>query len=192
MSTELHDTPMSGGTPKKKGFKLRAATLPKAVTTTDELVLHIDDDPSFCRLASFKLRNRGFEVASLSDPLKVMDEVERLAPAVVLLDICMDGRSGLQILRDLQLFDRGIQVVMMTGLVAEKTLIDARSMGAAGCLFKPVADWERLFNLVDGAMERNRSWRSVLKHAQENCPPVPAKSRRAIAGPKGPSKRPMV
>lgn len=190
MSTEIHHNSRQDSGPRG-GFKLRAATLPKVVTDTAELVLHIDDDPSFCRLTSFKLRNRGFEVESLSDPHKVMEEVERLTPAVVLLDICMDGRSGLQILRDLQLFDRGIQVVMMTGLVAEKTLIDARSMGAAGCLFKPIADWDRLFNLIDGAMERNRSWRSVLKHAQEVAPKPPAKSRRSIGGPKGPSKRRM-
>jgi len=156
------------GDPKRR--KLQTATLPRAFTQSCETILHIDDDPNFCRAAAHILRGRGYEVTSISDPMQAMQKVDEVRPAVVLLDICMEGRSGLQILRDLQMYDRGIQVVMLTGLVAEKTLIDAHAMGAVGCLFKPVEDWQLLSNLIDGSMCRNRSWRDVLARAIKDKP----------------------
>ena len=159
-----------------KRRQLQTATLPRALTQESETVLHIDDDPSFCKLVSHILRSRGYEVASVSDPMQAMQKVDEVRPAVVLLDICMEGRSGLQILRDLQMVDRGIHVVMLTGLVAEKTLIDAHAMGAVGCLFKPLEDWQLLIDLIDSSLGRNRSWRAALENASKEKPARPRRS----------------
>ncbi|MEM6329752.1 MAG: response regulator [Planctomycetota bacterium] len=152
--------------PTAQTMRLSPAHLGATAVAQDRSVLHVDDDPAFCRLVDYQLSRRGYRVTSLTAPTDLPAAVEEVRPTVVVLDVCMDRASGLQVLDQLQRRDRGLQVVMLTGLIGEDTLVNAHAMGALGCVFKPVDDWQTLYDLVDTAASRTRAWQHTLRRAR--------------------------
>jgi DNA-binding response OmpR family regulator len=79
-------------------------------------ILVVDDDAQFLRSVVRALERVGYECAVASDGDEVMDAVPRARPDLVLMDLTMPRRSGLEALRDLRA-EPGtsrIPVVMMT------------------------------------------------------------------------------
>lgn len=122
------------------------------------VVLHVDDDPMFTRLVSAMLERSGYESEAIHNPLETIDAIQQGQHRIVLLDIHMPKRSGLQILSDIKSFDAGIQVIMLTGLVNETTILEAMHGGALQCLFKPVTSPEKIIEAVDNAWKSTESW----------------------------------
>lgn len=79
-------------------------------------ILVVDDDEQFRRSVVRALERVGYECAVASDGDEVMDAVPRTRPDLVLMDLTMPRRSGLEALRDLRAAPdtSGIPVVMMT------------------------------------------------------------------------------
>jgi CheY-like chemotaxis protein len=61
-------------------------------------VLVVDDHPSFRRLAARLLAVGGYEVVGLAtDGAEALDEIVRLRPDVVLLDVLLPGIDGFEV-----------------------------------------------------------------------------------------------
>jgi DNA-binding NarL/FixJ family response regulator len=60
----------------------------------------------------------------------------KLRPELVLLDVLMPSLDGIQVARKLHSFDKGIKIVMLTGLEDEKFVQAALGAGAKGYVFK--------------------------------------------------------
>jgi DNA-binding NtrC family response regulator len=123
-----------------------------------KLVLHIDDDPDFLKLAAYHLQKEGYEVVSVQDPQKAMESLLRSGARVVLLDIEMPGKDGLTLLREIKLRDSGIQVTMCTGMVSMQTVLRSTSLGAEGLLFKPLSDVKKLSEAVSISFRKIEKW----------------------------------
>lgn len=87
------------------------------------------------------------------------DEGLRLAeeerPDVVLLDIRLGDRSGLDVFRDLRRLDPKILTIFITGHGTTETAIEAMKLGAYDYLVKPL-DADRLEEVVNQAMAISR------------------------------------
>jgi DNA-binding NarL/FixJ family response regulator len=71
-------------------------TAPQAVQT----LMLVDDNPEFLLSAGAMLAEEGFDVvARISDTREVVQEVQRLRPAVVLVDVHMPVVTGFQVAR---------------------------------------------------------------------------------------------
>jgi len=132
------------------------------MTQIRKLVLHIDDDSDFLKLAAYHLRKGGFEVIGVQDPNKAMEALLRSGARVVLLDIDMPGKDGLTLLRDIKLRDSGIQVTMCTGMVSMQTVLRSTSLGAEGLLFKPLSDPNKLSEAVSISFRKIENWWKAL------------------------------
>lgn len=101
-------------------------------------ILAIEDDPLLASHLQGHLRQRGFDV-TLSE-----DGEEGLALAcaesfdLVLLDILLPGRNGLDVLNELRQ-QRGVPVILMSALGAEQDRIAGFNQGADDYLPKPFA-----------------------------------------------------
>ena len=121
-------------------------------------VLHVDDDPLITRIVAKQLQEGGYQSEAIHDPTEAFDAMIRGQFRIVLLDIHMPNQSGLQLLSEIKAYDSGIQVIMLTGLVNETTVLEAMRQGAEACLFKPVLNPEFLIDAIDDAFKRNNRW----------------------------------
>ncbi len=100
-------------------------------------VLVVDDEPLICKLICRFLRQHGFKTASAHDAESALQQILEKEPLALLLDIQMPGRSGLELLQDLDA--RGIKppTVIITGVEEHDVGIEAETLGIIGYLPKP-------------------------------------------------------
>ena len=104
------------------------------------LVLIADDDPAMRVLVITIMKAQGFEVAEAVDGLDALDKAQRLAPAILLLDMDMPRLDGFGVLEALRrrLAGRAVPVVVVT--VHDDPATEARciALGAEDYLTKPI------------------------------------------------------
>ncbi|RMF38918.1 MAG: sigma-54-dependent Fis family transcriptional regulator [Planctomycetota bacterium] len=99
--------------------------------------LVVDDEPSICWALEKLLANEGLAVDTASSAEQALDRCRRGQYDLILLDVRLPGRSGLDALPDLQQCNTGGQVVVMTAFGDLSTAVDAVRQGAAEYLTKP-------------------------------------------------------
>ena len=94
-------------------------------------VVVVDDDPSIRRSVSRLLRSAGFNVTTFGSPARFLRHQSPAALACVLLDMCMEGMTGLEVQDVLQRNERRV----LSGSVAPPVTV---SFSTVKCLAKPV------------------------------------------------------
>lgn len=102
-------------------------------------MLFVDDDKGLCEFVQRMFKKQQYDALIESDPLKVTALIEKEQPQVVILDILMPAKSGLELLKEIkQKYAASIKVIMLTGGSGEHEAESyARSLGADGFLTKP-------------------------------------------------------
>jgi EAL domain-containing protein (putative c-di-GMP-specific phosphodiesterase class I) len=104
----------------------------------------MDDDPDVGAFFGQVGEDLGFEVRVIADPEKFAQNVLEFSPTVVLLDLQMPGRDGIELLRELASLDRNPKVLIASGLDS-RVLTTAQELGmsmgvdVAGAFCKPIA-----------------------------------------------------
>ncbi len=99
-------------------------------------VLVVDDDPAIRNLLAEYLGAHGYEVALAASGVAMRAELERAAPAVVLLDIGLPGEDGLTLARYLR--DRHqVGIIMVTGAGDVVDRVAGLEVGADDYIAKP-------------------------------------------------------
>ena len=99
-------------------------------------VLVVDDDPSIRQMLVEYLSSHGYEVSQAASGEAMRRELERAAPAVVLLDIGLPGEDGLTLARFLrERYDLGIIMVTGAGDVVDR--VAGLEVGADDYVAKP-------------------------------------------------------
>lgn len=65
----------------------------------EKRILIVDDEPDVTELLEFKLKQAGFLVRAINDPLRVLGLARDLRPEVIILDMMMPDLNGLQLLK---------------------------------------------------------------------------------------------
>ncbi|HEY0982577.1 sigma-54-dependent transcriptional regulator, partial [Schlesneria sp.] len=119
------------------------------------LVLVVDDDRSVRHMLTQTLESINYEVATAETAEQALVLVAERQPDVVLLDIMLPGRSGLDVLRDIQSIDRRLPVIFVTADSGSSTAIEAMQLGAYDYVSKPL-DLPQLNRLVESAIDSRR------------------------------------
>jgi DNA-binding NtrC family response regulator len=100
-------------------------------------VFLLDDDELIVSMLERALKGDGYDVRAESDPEGVLDRIRAFSPDVMLLDIKLPGRDGIDLLGEI--IGQGIptQVVMLTSDDTAETAVKAMKIGAADYLTKP-------------------------------------------------------
>ncbi len=80
-------------------------------------VLVVDDDPDVVEYLSSFLEDEGYEVVAAQDERSALAQVERSSPDVILIDVMLPGKSGLDLLVRLRRDPRRAEIplVLVTG-----------------------------------------------------------------------------
>lgn len=111
-----------------------------AATHDDEstpTLLLVDDDDVFRERLARAMRSRGYEVREARDYDEAIASARAESPELAVLDLRMQGRSGLELLRDLKEIDATTRVVMLTGYGSISTAVEAVRLGADNYVSKP-------------------------------------------------------
>ncbi len=100
-------------------------------------VFLLDDDELIVSMLERALRGDGYDVHAVSDPEGVLDRIRAFSPDIVLLDIKLPGRDGIDILGEIVGQGISTQVVMLTSDDTAETAVKAMKIGAADYLTKP-------------------------------------------------------
>ena len=117
-------------------------------------ILLIEDEQNILEALSFILRRAGWIVHTHSNGTDANDVINKLKPAVVVLDIMLPGKSGFDILRDLRSSEVGHKtpVMILTAWGQEKDRDAAKILGADLFMTKPFVNSEVL-NALEGLFD---------------------------------------
>ena len=100
-------------------------------------VLIADDERNLCEVMARELARRGHEVEAVGDGEAALARLAEGAFDVVVLDMKMPKKEGIEVLRELQEFPEHPQVIVMTGFQEVSTAVEAMKLGAYDYLTKP-------------------------------------------------------
>ena len=101
-------------------------------------ILIIEDDQSIYNVYSAELKLRGYEVEHEANGMNAMDSIEKFEPDLILLDIILPGRNGLEILEEIVGRDglKDIKVLMVTNYGNDSNVKKALELGAEDYILK--------------------------------------------------------
>jgi two-component system response regulator FixJ len=119
-------------------------------------IIIVDDDPAVRDALSMVFSLEGYHVTSFSDGQSLLNAARSRTPACILLDVHMPGRSGLDILKELNAQDYDAPIFIISGQGDIPMAVDAIKNGALDFIEKPfdavtvvslvrdaIAAWER-------------------------------------------------
>jgi DNA-binding response OmpR family regulator len=103
------------------------------------LVLCADDDEDILALVGLRLERAGFEVARVSDGEAAIAGARTLRPAVLVLDVMMPKRNGLEVLAEVRADPSlaPMKVLLLSARVQEADIERGVGAGADAYLAKP-------------------------------------------------------
>jgi len=99
-------------------------------------VLLVDDDEKLRKLVREYLEGYGFQIITLPDGSFAMETIQNESPDIVILDIMLPGRDGLEILREIR-SEHDLPVIMLTAKGDDADRIVGLELGADDYVSKP-------------------------------------------------------
>ena len=117
------------------------------------VLLLVDDDEAFRKVLARELSRLGHDVATAGSGDEALRGVAEREPEVVLLDLRLPDRDGLEVLEAIHAASPGTDVIMLTGHGSIDTAIQSVRMGAFDYVAKP-CPLDELEVRIQRALER--------------------------------------
>ncbi|MCP3940581.1 MAG: diguanylate cyclase [Desulfobacteraceae bacterium] len=119
-------------------------------------ILLMDDEAEILGLLSRALQNEGHQVITACDGKKGVKKFQTHNPDLVITDVKMPFKNGLDVLREIRQLNSEIDIIILTGHSDEATAIECLRNGAYDYLTKPLEDMEVFFSAVDRALSKRQ------------------------------------
>jgi signal transduction histidine kinase len=137
---------------------------------TEKRVLVADDSEAIREMLGSFFANLGFHTDLAADGQAAVDLFKAHPYDVIVCDLQMPHREGLDVLAQVKAIDPEVQVIILTGHATLETAIQALRLGAYEYQFKPVEDMEVFSRLVQRAYRHRcllRENKRLLAQLQE-------------------------
>ena len=124
------------------------------MTSTLPLVLLVEDDPAIRRFLRAVLPAKGYRLIEAITAAEALDKAARERPDLVVLDLGLPDRDGLEVLRELREWS-AVPVVVLSARQQERDKVSALDLGADDYVSKPFGTEELVARL-----------RVALRHAE--------------------------
>ena len=99
-------------------------------------IVVVDDDPAILRLVAAILQKAAFDVLVAKDAHEGLDLVIEHSPQLIVLDLALPGRSGLDVCRELRTWYKG-PILILSAHLEEEVIVSALDLGADDYMTKP-------------------------------------------------------
>lgn len=141
-------------------------------------ILLVDDDREIRDLVSRLLERHGFAVLTAKDAREMATTLSRAKPDLLILDVMLPGKDGLQICREVR-EESHVPILMLTAMGEEADRVVGLEMGADDYLAKPFSFQELLARLRAITRRPAVEPRTVLSAADLELDTVRHEVRRA-------------
>jgi len=119
------------------------------------LLLIVEDDAAFARTLKRSFERRGYEVIVAHDHDALLGLLSGHRPDYAVVDLKLNGASGLVCVQALRASDPAMRIVVLTGFASIATAVEAIKLGASYYLAKPsnTDDIEAAFSRAEGDPE---------------------------------------
>jgi two-component system nitrogen regulation response regulator NtrX len=118
-------------------------------------ILVVDDEENIRESLSDILKDEGYEVEAVSSAEAALSAVRERPPELVLLDIWLPGKDGIEALKEMKAFKSVLPVIMITGHGSIELAIKSTRLGAYDFLEKPLS-MERVLLTARRAIDKYR------------------------------------
>jgi response regulator RpfG family c-di-GMP phosphodiesterase len=132
----------------------------------NENILIVDDELLVRELLTTALTHEGFTCHQAANVDSAFDAMKEQEMDLVISDIMMPGRSGVELLRELKQIDGDIAVLMITGLTDTNTAMECIRLGADDYIAKPFSV-TRVILTVRNLIERRNL--ALEKKIHQSC-----------------------
>jgi two-component system, response regulator RegA len=117
-----------------------------------KLLLIVEDDEAFARTLKRSFERRDYRVLHARSHEEVAELLRTESPEFAVVDLKLDGVSGLACVQTLHAHDEQMNIVVLTGFASIATAVEAIKLGARHYLAKPsnTDDIEKAFGKAEG------------------------------------------
>lgn len=107
-------------------------------------VLIADDEPNIVISLEFLMKREGYDVTIARDGQQALDAIRKLRPDLVLLDVMMPVKSGIEVLQAVRADEAlaGTRILMLTAKGRETDVAKGLALGADAYMTKPFSTRE--------------------------------------------------
>lgn len=135
---------------------------PDMMQELPEKILIVDDEPDIIEFINYNLKSKGYLTDSAANGVEAIRKARTFQPDLILLDMMMPEKDGLQTLRELRVmpdFEK-TPVIFLTALRDEKSEITGLQTGADDYITKPIKP-ELLATRVSAVLRRMKKDREA-------------------------------
>jgi DNA-binding NtrC family response regulator len=129
-------------------------------------ILVADDAADIREILGETLNSLGCRVITAANGQECLDKVDKEGPELVLLDIEMPIKNGLEVLKELRLRERDTTAIMITAYGTIERAVQAMKEGAFDFITKPF-DLDHIAVVVEKALERERLKKGLERFTEE-------------------------
>jgi DNA-binding NtrC family response regulator len=152
------------------------------MSTLSGTILVADDDPDIRDILRDTLTSVGARVVTAGDGQECLERMEMNGPDLLLLDIEMPHKNGLEVLKELRRHRNDTTVIMITAYGTIDRAVEAMKEGAFDFITKPF-ELDHITVIVEKALERQRL-KEGLEHFRKD-----AADRYRLVGEESPKMR---
>ncbi|EAK9215096.1 TPA: response regulator transcription factor [Listeria monocytogenes] len=132
----------------------------------EKKILVVDDEKTIADIVKFNLNKEGFDVYCAYDGDEALELVEEVQPDLILLDIMLPGRDGIEVCREVRKkYD--MPIIMVTAKDSEIDKVIGLELGADDYVTKPFSNRE-LIARVKANLRRHSQVSSNAAEEEEN------------------------
>lgn len=120
-----------------------------------ETILIIDDEEDMLENCHRALTREGYQCLTLKDPTRLSDILKKETPDLVLTDLKMPGKDGLEVLKEIKSTSPETPVLLFTAFATVETAVCAIKEGALEYIPKPFSN-NQLVIVVEKALREKR------------------------------------
>ncbi|WP_146550451.1 response regulator YycF [Rummeliibacillus suwonensis] len=132
----------------------------------DETILVVDDEKPIADILQFNLAKEGYKVVCAYDGDEALEKVEEIKPDLMLLDIMLPKRDGMEVCREVRK-KHDLPIIMLTAKDSEIDKVLGLELGADDYVTKPFSTRE-LIARVKANMRRHQTVTTPEEAVEEN------------------------